>query len=332
MKLQTSLLALAVALAACGAQPAGNNEAAGNSAAAGPVYPTYGVHNPPSASPCAAPNCVYVRGPGEPPDPQYPPYWQSRWTMYRVFNNYSQHMPPYNGAPPPPLVAGRDYQISYGATYYDSTWGNGQGAMMEHYEHYCLPILSVAPNFTCSFISLGDTAFFVTYDQDRPAGMPPVCLFSPLNHPPRRDFISHLPYAAGDSAQLGSGAQAYSFWISPSTGAPVQTGASPDQTANEEILFGYAFAPVNGRLQPSSFYFSGNPGPPDNAPIVSQNYTNWAPTQPNARETWDQVSGLVPSALPACNIMPPPQTAASLTSRRRPPTWSDIGRWPRRGR
>ena len=29
------------------------------------VYPTYGVHNPPSDSPCTNPDCVYVRGPGE---------------------------------------------------------------------------------------------------------------------------------------------------------------------------------------------------------------------------------------------------------------------------
>jgi hypothetical protein len=339
LKLQISLLALSFALAACNSATAGNNAAAGNGAEpadANAVYATYGVHNPPAASQgaCANPNCVYVRGPGEPADPLYPPYWQSRWTMYRVFNNYQQHMPPYNGAPPPPLRPGIDYQISYGATYYDSTWRgpSGEGAMMEHYEHYCLPIFPIPNNYTCSFISLGDIAYFITYEQDRPAGMPPVCLFSPLNHPPRRDFISHLPYAAGDSQQLGAGAQGYSFWISGQTGAPVQTGASPDQTRHGNILFGYAFAPVNGALQPSSFYFSGYPLPPANAPIVSQNYTNWAPTQPNPAQTWDQVAGLDPSTLPACQLFDPPQNTHLLgATPAQAPTWGHIGRWrPRR--
>jgi hypothetical protein len=36
--------------------------------AAPPVYPTYGVHNPAQYSPCAAPDCLYGRGPGEPSD------------------------------------------------------------------------------------------------------------------------------------------------------------------------------------------------------------------------------------------------------------------------
>lgn len=332
----SSLVLCLALLSACNGGAAGNdqaaNEAAGNGSNQldGPVYPTYGVHNPPGDSPCAPPSCVYARGPGEPADPHYPPYWQSRWTMYRVFQNYQRNMPPYDGRPPAPLVPGRDYQTSWGATYYDSTWRgpSGEGAMMEHYENYCLPILRVSPNFTCSFISLGNTAFFVTYEQDRPAGMPPVCLFSPLNHPPRRDFIKHLPYAPGDSRQLGRGAQGYSFWISATSGAPVQTGASPDQTANEAILFGYAFAPVNGRMQPSSFYFSGNAGPPAFAPIVSQNYTDWAPTRPDPARTWAQVSGLDPATLPACDIMPNPQAALRASRERLSPTWSDIGRWP----
>ena len=41
------------------------------------VYPTYGVHNPPADSPCANPNCVYVRQSGQPTDPLYPSYWSS---------------------------------------------------------------------------------------------------------------------------------------------------------------------------------------------------------------------------------------------------------------
>jgi hypothetical protein len=137
------------------------------------VYPTYGVHNPPSDSPCTDQNCVYVRGPGEPTDPQYPEYWSSNWTMYRVFKGYVENPPPYDRAPPPALKPGRDYEISWGATYYDSTWRgpSGEGAMMEHYENRCLPIFPISNHFSCSFISLGDIAFFVTYAKDRPQGM-----------------------------------------------------------------------------------------------------------------------------------------------------------------
>ena len=86
------------------------------------VYATYGVHNPPADSPCATPDCVYAREPGQPTDPQYPEYWSSKWTMYRVFQGYAKHPPPYDRVPPPPLKPERDYEISGGATYYDSTW------------------------------------------------------------------------------------------------------------------------------------------------------------------------------------------------------------------
>jgi hypothetical protein len=98
------------------------------------VYSTYGVHNPPSDSPCTFRSCVYTREPGQPTDPRYPDYWSSNWTMYRVFNGYVDNPPPYDGAPPPALKPGQDYEISKGATYYDSTWRGrgGEGAMMEH--------------------------------------------------------------------------------------------------------------------------------------------------------------------------------------------------------
>jgi hypothetical protein len=36
------------------------------------VYSTYGTHNLPTDSPCANPDCAYVRGAGEPTDPAYP--------------------------------------------------------------------------------------------------------------------------------------------------------------------------------------------------------------------------------------------------------------------
>ena len=136
--------------------------------------------------------------------------------------------------------------------------------MMEFYEKRCLPIFPFTPNnFTCSFISLGDTAYFLTYPQDRPKGMPPVCLFSPLNHPPRHDFIKHLPWSKGDSDRLGPGAQGYSFWIDGRRARPPARScrSAPARTGRRSgwILFGYAFAPVNGKMQPQSFYFSGYP-------------------------------------------------------------------------
>ncbi|WP_198956117.1 hypothetical protein [Archangium sp. Cb G35] len=301
------------------------------------VYATYGVHNSSHASECANRQCEYTRGPGEPANPVYPEYWTSNWTMYRVFNNYETHLPPYDGKPPAPLVEGQDYEVSYGTTYYDSTWNGGQGAMMEHYEKRCLPIFPLPSNYTCSFISLGDTAFFVTYDSDRPEGMPPVCLFSPRNHPPRRDFVKHLPYSQGDSAQLGGRVQGYSFWVDHATGKPIQTGASPDQTQAGGILFGYAFdsTATPDRVDtaappyrhPQSFYFSGYPVAPANAPIVSQNYTDFAMIRPDPAKTWDQVSGLDPKTLPRCQLFDPPNTPNALLKSGKPaPTWGTIGR------
>jgi hypothetical protein len=163
--------------------------------------------------------------------------------MYRVFNGYLQNPPPYDGAPPPTLKPGRDYEISKRSTYYDSSWSgpSGSGAMMEHHEKRCLPIFPTSNQYSCSFISLGDTAFFVTYEKDRPKGMPSICLFSPLNHSPSPDFISHLPYSSGDSERLGNRVQSYSFWIFVTNGKPIQTGVRPDQTNHGAIMFGYAF-------------------------------------------------------------------------------------------
>ncbi|MDR3507460.1 MAG: hypothetical protein P4L64_06140 [Caulobacteraceae bacterium] len=314
------------------------------------VYATYGVHNDAHNADCAFPNCTYVRTPGEPTNPRYPAYWTSHWAMYRVFNKYQDYPPPYDGKPPAALKDGVDYQTSWGATYYDSTWRgpSGEGAMEEHYEKFCLPIFPIPNNYTCSFISLGKTAFFVTYD-DRPSWMPPVCLFSPSNHPPERDFIKHLPYSKADSARLGDRVQGYSFWVGQS-GKPIQTGVSPDQTANGGIMFGYGFDSnatpdrVNKRAapyrHPQSFYFSGVPYMPQlpqpNAPIVSQNYTDFAMTRPDPAKTWAQVAGLDPKTLPKCQLFNPPavaQTAAAPDGRLsapgpapKVPTWGSIGK------
>lgn len=298
-----------------------------------PVYPTYGVHNPGTTPPCQEQGCTYTRGPGVPPDPIYPAHWSSRWTMYRVFSGYQVFPPPYRSAPPRALREGKDYEVSYGATYYDSTWTgpSGTGAMKEHYDKRCLPIFPIDNHYSCSFISLGDIAYFVTYD-DRPAWMPKVCLFSPVNHPPRRNFISHLPYSADDSRRLGPKGQGYSFWVDPVTNKVLRTGARWDPLTPDAILFGYAFAPnARGEMEPQSFYFSGSADSPPNAPIVTQNYTGFTAAKPPA-STWSEVSGLDPKTLPDCQLFDPPKRVKGLLASpvKRHPTWGDIGRWPRK--
>jgi hypothetical protein len=281
------------------------------------VYPTYGVHNPPKYSPCECADCLYQRGPDEPSDPLYPEYWSAKWTMYRVFDRYAEFPPPYDGPPPPELKEGIDYQVSYGRSYYDSTWRgpNGEeGAMMEQYDEWSLPIFPMDNHFSSAFVSLGDTAYFITYEKDRPAGMPPICLFSDLNHPLRRDFIKHLPYSSGDSQRLGGRVQAYSFWTSPDPSKPpIQVGASPDKTADGGVLFGYAFrsawepdaaeATAAPYRHPHSFYFSGYPLSPPNAPIVSQFFTDFAMIRPDPAKTWDMVAELSGGRdIPSCNL------------------------------
>jgi len=311
------------------------------------VYATYGVHNDSHAQECSDPRtCTYERAPGMPSDPEYPEYWTSHWKMYRVFNRFQSNPPPYDGKPPADLTDGQDYETSDGVTYYDSTWGNGQGAMEEHYIKRCLPIFPIPNNFTCSFISLGKIAYFLTYPEDRPQGMPPVCLFSPDNHPPERTFIQHLPYSLEDSSRLNGKVQGYSFWISQANGKPLQVGVFPDQTDNGGIMFGYAFesAPRPDSAQPSvppyrhpqSFYFSGYPFAPANAPTVSQNYTDFAMVRPDPAKTWDQVKGLDPKTLPDCQLFNPPAPSGAMMNaapgakatprKKKAPTWGNIGR------
>jgi hypothetical protein len=257
--------------------------------------------------------------------------------MYRVFNNYVDNPPPYDGKPPASLREGEDYQVSHGQTWYDSTWrgpDGEEGAMMEYYDEWSLPIFPMDNHFSSAFISLGDKAYFLTYDKDRPQGMPPICQFSDLNHPPRRDFIKHLPYSPGDSLRLGGRVQGYSFWTNPQPSkSPIQVGASPDRTEDGAILFGYAFesewtpdtvdksaAPYR---HPHSFYFSGFPLDPPNAPMVSQNFSDFAMVRPDPSETWDLVAELSGGGkiLPACNLFGPAETGAH-SSARMAPTWA----------
>jgi hypothetical protein len=311
------------------------------------VYETYGAHNPPADSPgCANKDCIYHRAPGEPSNPHFPEYWTSDWIMYRVFNKFADYPPPYPGRPPEPLKEGEDYEVSHGATYYDSSWRGpgGEGAMMEHYEKRCLPIFFFSNHYSCSFISLGDIAYFVTYE-DRPKDMPPVCLFSPRNHPPRRNFVEHLPYSLSDSERLNKNVQGYSFWVDAASGKPAQTGVSPVKTNENDIMFGYAFEALarpdavdhseKPYRHPQSFYFSGAYNPscpkqPPQAPFVTQNYTNFAKVRPDPAKTWDLVKNLDPKTLPKCQLFGPPppcpEKGATLTDAPPPPNWGDIGK------
>lgn len=251
------------------------------------TYYTGGVHNDVGCVP--AERCIHPRKPGEPTDPLYPKWWTSGWTMYRVFDNYDKFPPPY--ASPPDGLTAADYQVSYGASYYDATYRpadkDGEGAMMEYYAKFCLPIFPMANNFSCAFVSLGNKAYFLRY-ADRPKGTPQCCKFSPKNHPPRMDFIKHLPYDAARSKHLDGSVQAYSREVGP-----------------QKILFGYAFwrdatsdHPADPKAQayrhPQSFYFSGMPTDPPNAPIVSQNYTSFRDDRPDPAKTWDQVAQMCP--------------------------------------
>jgi hypothetical protein len=212
--------------------------------------------------------------------------------MYRVFQNYEKFPPPYDS--PPQGLTPNDYEVSYGTTYYDSTYtppdGDGTGAMMEHYEKRCLPIFPLDNQYTCSFVSLGNKAYFLRYDdKEKPTS---ICLFSPHNHPPETDFIKHLPYNSTESAHLDNSLQAYSILL-----------------GEQQILFGYAFDKnptldsVDPKAEkyrhPQSFYFSGYPETPPNAPIVSQNYTNFRMERP-ASEIWSKVAEIVPSNPGSC--------------------------------
>ncbi|PRC93422.1 hypothetical protein [Solimicrobium silvestre] len=250
------------------------------------VYATGGVHNEKN---CEPPHrCVFPRKPGEPVDPAFPAFWTSEWTMYRVFNNEDKFPPPYSS--PPKGLSTSDYEVSYGASYYDSTYtpkdGDGHGAMMEHYEKRCLPIFPSSNKYSCSFVSLGNKAYFLRY-ADRPPGTPACCQFSLQNHPPERDFIKHLPYNAEQSSHLDGSIDAYSRLMSL-----------------QKILFGYAFEKLPRPdivdktappyRHPQSFFFAGYPLDPPDAPIVSQNYRNFRMEKPNPIYTWDQVPLMCP--------------------------------------
>ena len=283
------------------------------------LYYSRGVHNDYLCVP--EERCIARREPGEPSDPHFPPYWTSGWTMYRVFNNFETYPPPY--ASPPAGLTPDDYEVSHGASWYDSTYvpadGDGHGAMMEHYDKRCLPIFPGTNHYSCSFVSLGNKAWFLRYE-DRPEGTPACCQFSLRNHPPRPDFIKHLPYNAEDSQHLGNTLQAYAITMPPG------------------ILFAYAFweepaadsfdkaaAPYR---HPQSFYFSGQPSDPPNAPIVSQNYTDFRMERPDPAQTWDRVAQMCPVDPEWCCLFesdcPDPADPGRVRQQRAHAEWSNL--------
>lgn len=283
-------------------------------------YYTRGVHNDVGCDPPE--RCIAKRAPGQPSDPLYPAYWTSEWTMYRVFDGYKEHPPPY-GSPPSGLEPS-DYEVSYGASYYDSEYipadKDGSGAMMEHYVDRCLPIFPGSNHYTCSFVSLGNKAYFLRYENIT-ADTPACCQFSLDNHPPRRDFIKHLPYDAKQSAHLGNTLQAYSIVVEP-----------------HDILFGYAFfnqpAPdtfdtsAPPYRHPQSFFFSGFFVPhtetPPNAPIVSQNYTNFRMQRPDPAKTWDEVARVCTGDIQWCCLFPDDCPKGKSTVGAAAPTWGSL--------
>ncbi len=260
------------------------------------IYPTNGVHSNYLCNK-GNNNCIAKRNKSDPSDPQYPSQWISDWTMFRVMNNYKNNPPPYTN--PPSTLSPSDYTISYGTTYYDANYvpadKDGNGAMMEHYDKYCLPIFPIKDNnYTCSFISLGNKAYFITYD-DRPKNMPACCMFSPKNHPPRQNFIQHLDYSKTRSQNLNASIQAYEWAAMLAQGGPLfgysfNKEASPDTFTNEWYR------------HPQSFFFSGDTTKA-NAPIVSQNYTSFRAEMPDPQKTWDTVANMCPTTnIPKCHL------------------------------
>jgi len=88
------------------------------------IYGTFGVHNPPSYSPCKDFDCLNRRPRGAPSDPLFPTQWVSDWIMYTVHDGYQNSPPPY------PLdiesVGITDYTMSQGTTF----WRRGDDGVL----------------------------------------------------------------------------------------------------------------------------------------------------------------------------------------------------------
>ena len=63
-------------------------------------------------------------------------------------------------------------------------------------------------------------------------------------------------------------------------------GYAFEKTARPDI-YDRAAAPYR---HPQSFFFSGEPTDPPDAPIVSQNYVNFRMQRPDPRQTWEQIA------------------------------------------
>ncbi len=238
-------------------------------------------------------DCSPSRNATDPQDPEYSDWWISDWTMYRIFQNYEDNPPPYNN--PPEGLAPDDYEVSYGTTYYDATYipddGDGIGAMREDYLERCLPLFPTGNEYSCSYISLGNKAYFLKYeDESLNVTTANICLFSPGNHPPERDFIQHLPYSPEDSERLNDSVLAY----------------RDEAIDDAEDLFGYAFnkqTEEDGYQYPQSFYFSGNRDPNNGtyAPIISQHYSNFRVEKPEL-QIWSEIEQKVKTSSSAGDL------------------------------
>ena len=259
-------------------------------------YETYGVHNNLGCNKDNA-YCLAPRSRNAPSNPILPLEWISDWTMYRVKKNYKDNPPPYTN--PPSTLEPEDYSVSYGTTFYDANYlplhGDGIGAMMVHYDKYCLPIFPIANNnYTCSFISLGNKTYFLTYQHNRPQHMPACCLFSSNHHAMRPDFVKHLNYDFLRSKQLNHSILVYS---------------RQQLTMHGQVLFGFAFHKAvspdafntPGYQHPHSYFFSGDFNTA-NAPIVSQNYTSFRAEKPDPEHTWERISRMCPATPKPCQL------------------------------
>ncbi|CAA0100207.1 Uncharacterised protein [BD1-7 clade bacterium] len=255
------------------------------------IYPTGGIHNDKG---CGESPCLFLRPAQAPEDPIFPDWWTTEWTMYRVHSNYQNNPPPYTS--PPERLKSDDFESSTGKSWYDSTYvprhhdgtRSNFGAFMQHFEKKCLPLFKGSNDYSCSFVSLGNKTYLIRYD-DRPDETPKCCLFSPMNHPPRLDFVKHLEYDIRRSQMLGGTVDVYTRLFGKKA----------------ESLLGYVFEKesrpdsfderAEPYRHPHSMFFTGSTAKPvPDAPIVSINYNNFRMEKPAPSETWDIVGKTCP--------------------------------------